>query len=669
MPHIQIPAVTPIVRYVADGDDTIFAYPFPIFASEDLKISINGALQISGFTIDGAGETSGGTVTFDTAPAEDAIITLERVLPIERMTDFLQGGDFSAAAINNELDYLTASVQQVERQNDTMLRYDDTEEPANTTLPAKTVRANKALGFDGDGNPVAVSLEGAMAAPDYTASGTGAVLRTSSDKFADHVSVKDFGAIGDGLTDDTLAIQQALTAAGAVYLPEGDYLITATIPLTERQSIIGNGASSRIKCSTNNFTALEIRGGFVAVQNLAIDGGDIGILMRGANTACVQNSVSDVQIIGANVGIRLDGYIDPAKPCYWNNFDRVLVEQPILHGIHLTQSGAGDTPNANHFHMVRIYSKGAATTGSGFYIEDGALNNTFIDCEANMNGLTADSAFRIGGNASNTYIVNLLTEGNNVMTNLKLDNGSEDTFIMNLTAMSDGAAIEDNSGGNYNAINAGYPDKNTLRKTTITDLKATLMRYDTEFIDTAGTTNLDLSHSIHIVNAINGAITLNLPSAASANGVMMTVKKVDQSDNIVTISQADGGDILLGEYNDYATMISNGADWYVVASNRTAGSTQFIDTNGTVDIDMAVDTYLVSSFSGALITRLPPANAAEAIGRTITIKKTDPSANTVTVTEQGGPGPDLSSQPLNTQYDAITVVSNGAQWYVVSKYP
>ena len=76
----------------------------------------------------------------------------------------------------------------------------------------------------------------------------------------------------------------------------------------------------------------------------------------------------------------------------------------------------------------------------------------------------------------------------------------------------------------------------------------------------------------------------------------------------------------------------------------------------------------VSSFGGTLTTRLPPANAVEAIGRTVTIKKTDVSFNVVTVTEQGGSGPDGFAQPLNSQYEAITVVSNGAQWYIVSKF-
>ena len=83
---------------------------------------------------------------------------------------------------------------------------------------------------------------------------------------------------------------------------------------------------------------------------------------------------------------------------------------------------------------------------------------------------------------------------------------------------------------------------------------------------------------------------------------------------------------------------------------------------------MAVDTYLLSSYGGALEARLPPANAAAAIGRTITIKKTDSSGNAVTVTEQGGSGPDQYGQPLSSQYSAITVVSNGGQWYIVSKF-
>ena len=99
-----------------------------------------------------------------------------------------------------------------------------------------------------------------------------------------------------------------------------------------------------------------------------------------------------------------------------------------------------------------------------------------------------------------------------------------------------------------------------------------------------------------------------------------------------------------------------------------AGNTRYYDGTGIYNIDMAVDTYFLSSYTGALTAQLPPANAAEAVGRTISIKKSDPSANAVTVTEQGGNGPDQSSQALNNHYDAITVVSDGSKWHMISRF-
>lgn len=671
--HIKMPDVVPVVRYLADGTQTAFAYPFPIFASEDLAVYLNGARQVAGFDVAGAGETAGGSVTFDTAPAEDIIVTLARELPLERMTDFLEGGNFSAQSMNNELDYLTAAMQQVGRKNSLTLKYGDHETPGESQLPDKAVRANKALGFNADGDPVAVSLEGSMAAPDFTPIGTGAATRTSHDKFSDFISVKDFGAAGDGLTDDSLAIQQALAAHDAVFVPAGRYLISNTIALAAYQSLIGIGQRSVIECQADSFNAIEVRGGYASIQNLRIEGGAIGIKLFGEESECVQNTVCDVQIIGAATGIQLDGHDDTNKPCYWNNFSRILIEQPTAHGVHLIKSGAGDTPNANKFQAVRVYSKGASTTGSGFYVQHGSNANIFIDCEANMNGPTAHSCFRVGANANKTILINIYTESTNSVPNVKLDSGSVETAIVNLHAQSDGAAILDNSGGEYDSYNAGYPVRNRLRKTSVKDLTTTLQRFDTEFIDTPGTTAIDLSHSVHIVNATGGAITIELPNAGAASGVEITIKKSDSTGNIVTITEdggdgPDGNDLQLGGPNDYATMVSNGAEWFITSSNRLAGNTRYVDTSGTYDIDLSVDTYLLSSFGGALTARLPPANAVEAIGRTVTIKKTDSSGNAVTVTEQGGAGPDQSSQSLPGRYDAVTVVSNGANWFVVSKY-
>lgn len=204
-------------------------------------------------------------------------------------------------------------------------------------------------------------------------------------------------------------------------------------------------------------------------------------------------------------------------------------------------------------------------------------------------------------------------------------------------------------------------------------MNATLQRYDTEYIDSSGTVTLDTSHSVHLVSSFGGALTVKLPKASDVVGAMMVVKKIDSSKNVITVAEdngngPDGVSYYLGSENDYVQVISNGAEWFVISSNRAPGNTRFFDGSGNYDLDLAVDVYLLSSFGGAMTARLPPANAANAIGRTVTIKKTDVSSNTITVSEIGGSGPDGFNQPLSSQYDAITVVSDGGQWFIINKF-
>ena len=66
-------------------------------------------------------------------------------------------------------------------------------------------------------------------------------------KLNDIVSVKEprFGAIGDGVTDDTAAIQAALNTGKPVYVPPGTYKITSTISIPNKATIIGNWSSAK----------------------------------------------------------------------------------------------------------------------------------------------------------------------------------------------------------------------------------------------------------------------------------------------------------------------------------------------------------------------------------------------------------------------------------------
>ena len=72
--------------------------------------------------------------------------------------------------------------------------------------------------------------------------------RQLSDRFADTVNVKDFGAVGDGVTDDTAAIQAAIDYAVAqggltVNMPSGVFAVTSTLNLTNANGVrlIGQG--------------------------------------------------------------------------------------------------------------------------------------------------------------------------------------------------------------------------------------------------------------------------------------------------------------------------------------------------------------------------------------------------------------------------------------------
>lgn len=73
----------------------------------------------------------------------------------------------------------------------------------------------------------------------FLQAGTGAVSRTSQEKMRDVVSVKDFGATGDGVTDDVAAVLLACATGKKVYFPSGTYLFGSTLALTSSHAGCG----------------------------------------------------------------------------------------------------------------------------------------------------------------------------------------------------------------------------------------------------------------------------------------------------------------------------------------------------------------------------------------------------------------------------------------------
>ena len=124
----------------------------------------------------------------------------------------------------------------------------------------------------------------------FIQAGTGAVTRSVQTKLRESVSVKDFGAVGDGTTDDTTAIQSAInycvTNGSELYFPKGSYRTTSTLTVNR---------------STNSLDPTQ--------------GALFGISLRGSSPASAQiladhDSVCLSFIGGASAGWHVYFYID-----------------------------------------------------------------------------------------------------------------------------------------------------------------------------------------------------------------------------------------------------------------------------------------------------------------------------------------------------------------------
>jgi len=159
--HIKIADISPRVQQTAGGSNPSFAYSFPIFDDTDLDVYVDGVLKVlaTDYTVTGATTSNGGTVTFVTTPTSGQVVTLVRNIPFERTTDF-DWGEFRGSILNDEMDYQTAALQELETGLNRTLKLSDSDTDANMTLPVKSTRLGKFLSFDATtGEPVATIVD------------------------------------------------------------------------------------------------------------------------------------------------------------------------------------------------------------------------------------------------------------------------------------------------------------------------------------------------------------------------------------------------------------------------------------------------------------------------------------------------------------------------------
>lgn len=250
--HIQIGDIAPRVRYTGDGETALFTYPFPVFAAADLEVYVDGVLQTltDDYTVAGAGQSSGGSVTFLAVPATGTAVTLLRRLEIKRTSDFQASGEFRAKVINDELDFQTATLQQIADDLGRSIRLSRSDADAVLELPAKVSRADRVLAFNADGDVIVSNeslpeIEGAATSA-MAASISAASASASADAAAESADDADAARIA------AEAAQAAATAGiGGIKVSADD---TAPNDL-ESKLLVGDG----LALSTQNAASNETR--------------------------------------------------------------------------------------------------------------------------------------------------------------------------------------------------------------------------------------------------------------------------------------------------------------------------------------------------------------------------------------------------------------------------
>lgn len=209
----------------------------------------------------------------------------------------------------------------------------------------------------------------------FTQSGTGAVAISAQDKMRQIASVVDFGAVGDGTTDDTAAIQAALDAAYQVFLPTGIFRITSTISISDDGSLIGEGFGSVI------LNDAVTRGVFTDGNNVTIaslrvigDGSTAGhvdgrgaIHCENASNVIIDNvKVVDARSTGISIG-----------SCTNVQISNFIVDNTLEHGVYLADSDRVNVTNGNIYNAGQL-EPATVPQGTGFKIAactDIAANN------------------------------------------------------------------------------------------------------------------------------------------------------------------------------------------------------------------------------------------------------------------------------------------------------
>jgi hypothetical protein len=197
----------------------------------------------------------------------------------------------------------------------------------------------------------------------------GSVVRTTISKLSDFISVKDFGAVGNGLTNDQPAIQDAINYAGSigggtVYMPAGVYRVDSSIIWGHNGIYLrGDGQGATVLKST-----------MVGYDTITIEGNDTGGNVAGSILTARDGGVSRMRIVSSVD--RLEGCAIRLYQC-----SNIILEHLRFDGYPLGTFGQQDV---------------GGNLGTAIRIDGGRLQNNIWLKDFEING--CDTGISIGGN-------------------------------------------------------------------------------------------------------------------------------------------------------------------------------------------------------------------------------------------------------------------------------
>lgn len=139
---------------IGNGITTVFAYGWKILDQTHIEVKVDGVVKVLGadYTVQGVGNSNGGSVTFLVAPAVAAVVQRARKVPYQRDEDYQANGDFKEETVDKDLDLREMQIQQLSADIARAFKA-----PLSVTADQLltdamwAARAGMLLGFDGAG--------------------------------------------------------------------------------------------------------------------------------------------------------------------------------------------------------------------------------------------------------------------------------------------------------------------------------------------------------------------------------------------------------------------------------------------------------------------------------------------------------------------------------------